>query len=397
VSRQFTVSKVLRYTPLPLLREFFAATTGGDLGLDWDALEPRQMQRVVDAVEALPRPALNAVEAALHRIHDLGCEEGIATLLETAIMNGVVGLQDEMPAQGNHYAAAMWAWLHRRSVFDKAAVWQFLDRLSWWRRRNDLPSLAPRLDPESVGKLGTEISEILKTHQGRGRHCTVDVLTRDETYYFCCYVDDYVTSAAVHDDAGLLVRRDHRPTFEVVFAYEREAGALELFARLPPRLKARLEKSFGDLILGHELGEFGPAYILDHVARRSFPLVTDPEDAVCASIRYLRLRAYGAKEDIALTTDPEDGPWAIYEMLDNYVNWNYLKPDNFEVLAARFRFEFEEVGDRRAGQMTFEVVTPRSCGLRSQPPEFIAVAQKYLARWGVQVQRDPLADNSVAA
>lgn len=397
MSRAFTVSKVLRQTPSPLLREFLVRQTGGDLGLPPDGQRGGDLQPVLDAINRLPLAQRDALEATLHAVFDLACKAGRATILETSRLSGAGDLTDLLPADGGHYGAAMWTWLHRPGVFEEASTWHFLDSLPWWRRRNDLPVAEPRLDAESRECLRREISAILMAHQGRGRHCTVDTLRRGHTHYFCAYADDYVASGMVHDDAGVLFRQTYRPTFEVVFAYEAAAGALELYADLPRALKTRLEEAFADRILGHQLGPWSPAYVLDHLIRRSFTLDTDPEDAVLASIRSIRFRPYGTRQDITLTAEPDDGPWGIYDMLDQYINWSALHIDGLEVRLVKFVFEFEELGDRKEGTLTFDVAVPRSCGLRNQRPEFIAVAQKYLARWGVQVNRASEPAEPVAA
>jgi hypothetical protein len=393
----FTVSKVLRQTPKPLLREFFVNIIGNDLGLPLAGPTTGDLQPILEAVDRLPPAQFNAVEAALHAVFDLACPAGRATILETSRLCGAGDLTELLPGDGGQYGAAMWTWLNRPQVFRDASTWHFLDCLPWWRRRNDLPCVEPRLDRDTRHRLGREISAILMAAEGRGRNCTIDVLTRGQTHYFCNYVDDYVASEMVHDEGGVLVRQNHRPTFEVVFAYEAAAGALEVFAHLPRALKTRLEEAFADLVLDHQLGPWCPAYALDHLIRRSFELTTDPEDAVLASVRSIRFRPYGTRQDVTLTADPEDGPWAIYDMLDEYINWRTLHIDALEVRLVKFLFEFEEVGDRREGTLTFDVAVPRSCGLRNQRQEFIAIAQKYLARWGVQVNRSAQPTSPVAA
>jgi hypothetical protein len=399
VSRTFSLSTIFNQTPAFLLQEFFARTAGGTLGLDWEALPKQKTQPILDALTAQPRSVLDGVEAALHDIFDLASAAGQAALIQTSAECGAGNLAAVLPADLGHYGVALWSWLHRPDVFRDATVWHSFDSLSYWRRRTDLVAATPDTSPDALARLGREVSHTFFTMQSRGLNCTVDVFPRSGTYYFCAHTDDYSATEMAHDETKTLVTRVHRATFQVVFAFDAALGSLELFARVPPKVKARLETVFADVVLGQELGEWNPttSYQLDHLLDRTFPLVTDAADGVRASIRRFRLRPRGSRRSILVSGDPDLGPTDVYDTMDAYLTRMAVQPTAVEVTQATFHIELDERPGRKTGAFSFDVAPPISCGLRNQPQDRIDLGEKYLRHWNVLVDEPSTRTSATAA
>jgi hypothetical protein len=257
----------------------------------------------------------------------------------------------------------------------------------------------PDTSKDARSRLERELSQVFFSMQSRGLDCTVDVVSRGQTHYFCAYPDDYCVTELAHDEAKILIARAHRSTFQVVFALDAAAGTLELFARVPPKVKARLEVVFADVILGQELGEWNPSasYQLDHLLDRNFPLASDAVDGLRASIRRFRLRPRGTRRAIQVVGDPDGKSSDVYETMELYLTRLAVQRETVEVTLATFHFDLDERPGRKAGSFTFDVAPPSSCGLRNHPQDRIDLGEKYLRRWNVLVDGSSNDNRATAA
>ena len=387
-SRQFSIPTVLRMVPNEILGQVFERLGHGDLGICWTGLKEREVEPVLKAISILPRHKQDRIEGALRNLFALACESGIDAIFEAALKCGDLDLPKAMPRETGPYAKAAWAWLHRPDAFEKAVLIHQVDNLSWWRKRRDLPQIPPDTSAEALERIGQAISDLLLIEQGRGQACTVEHFSRsDGTDYFFAHPDDFVQNVTAHDDDGKLTPQILRQTFVMVFAFNADEGSLELFARLPAKLKAKIENLFAQTILGHELGTWTPeaAYELDQLKDRNFRLATDPEDRVRVYIRKMRLSFKNDGRRILL--EVEDGNDSIHDMIDECLNAEHVCLDDVHATLATFTFEFMPLEGRRPGTLTFDVAWPSSCSLRNQRPERIDIALKYMKRWKIDVGR----------
>ncbi len=279
-------------------------------------------------------------------------------------------------------------WLEHPEYFANAGlVWQ-VEQLSWWRKRNDLPCQQPDTSASTLERLAKEISHLLLTSQGRGRLCSVEVLTRGATAYFFVYPDDFVQSVQEHDDEGQLAPRTIRRTFSIVFAYDSESGTLELFAKMPGKLKTKLEELFALHVLGHELTAWQPpaAFAVNQLRHESTTLPVDQQDAISVMVSRLVLGVIGSDQRLTLDADPKHGPRDIYDMIENFINPENLRVQDVVVKSATLLFEFHKLGDRKPGTARVVVTPPNTCNLRNLRPERVELIQKYLVRWGIDVR-----------
>jgi hypothetical protein len=367
-----------------LLRQFFDRIGHDNLGVPWDNLRERDIHAVVDALAGLPRTKYDRIEAILHSVFDLACESGINAILEAGASSGDDALAKEMPRDAGAYSQAMWAWLNRHEIFERASLIHQVDDLTWWRKRTDLPHTSPRHEPDAYRELERCLSELLQREQGRGQVCTVEPFHRNGTDFFVAHPDDFVDNVTVHDDEGKLSPRSLRRTFTIVFAFRAEDGSLELFARVPAKLRPRIEEIFAKTMLGVELGDWKPdAYELNQLKYRSFTLATDPDDCVRVHIRRLRLAVKNSRRRLTVEADPGKAAEDIYDMMDEVLNKERLPLSAVNVTMATLCFEFLPIDGRKAGSMSFDVAYPYTCNLRNHRPERVEMATKYLKRWGI--------------
>ena len=90
-------------------------------------------------------------------------------------------------------------------------------------------------------KLGAVISVHYRSREGRGHLCTVEHRRRKgDLDWFFAYPSDYAAEREGYRNDGKFIRESWRPAFEVVFVYDRVAGALELFAKGGKKQRAEL-------------------------------------------------------------------------------------------------------------------------------------------------------------
>lgn len=228
--------------PNRLLKEFFQRLGLGDLGIPWDQLGEREIEPVIKALSERPRAEQDRIEGEMRSVFDLACDTGMGAIFEGAVRCGECKLSEAMPEDLGPYGKSMWAWLNRPEAFEKALLIHQVEHLSWWRKRNDLPMLPPDMSAAARAQLEEEIASMLTWEQGRGTVCTVEVLERDGTVYFFAHPDDFVQNVTAHDEDGKLAPRTFRATFPIVFAHTQGEGTLELYAKLPAKLKWKSTK-----------------------------------------------------------------------------------------------------------------------------------------------------------
>ena len=384
MSRHFSVPKVLRMTPNRLLKEFFSRLGHELLSLDWRRVGERQVEPLLLTMSWLPRSAQDQIESALAQIFELSCETGWRAVLEVARQDGEVDAVLRLSEQAGSYERAMRIWLDHPKLFEQAALIHQVENLTRWRKRTGLPQVQPRITPASIREFSLALSECLKREEGRGQNCTVEYFRRrDAADVFVAYPDDFLQTITLHDEHGQLAPRSIRQTFELVFAFQAEEGTLELFAKVAPALKPKLESVFAQVILGADLSPKGGSrpYDLNRLKDRYFCLETDPNDHVAASISRLRLDVphFGR-----FTVEPTGGSSGdVFEVIDECLNSHAVCWEDVNISLATFRFQFEPVSGRQPGSLSFDVTFPDHCCIKSRRPERIELTRKYLRRWRI--------------
>ena len=371
-------------TPNALLKAFFEKLNHAEMGIPWDGLGEREIAPLLHAISQLTSSEQDEVELALHSVFNLACDDGINAMIEAALRAGDPDFAQTMPQEVGPYDKAMWTFLNHPEIFESASRIHHVDGLSWWRKRSDLPKHDGQLPAERIPALAEEVRQLLGESLGRVKNCTIEPLHRvDGTECFFCNPDDHVRTITEHDPHGHLQPKSIRATFPVVFAYNGKEGTLELYAKIPGKLKPKLEAAFARTMLGVELGVWKPdaVYRLNHLKDPMFELLVDPEDGVRARITAMRLCCRNSDREITIRIDGDTDE--IQLALSQLLSDQYTSLAEMDVSLATFNFEFDAVDGRKPGSATFDVAFPSSCGLRNQRPERIALIQKYLKRWNV--------------
>ncbi|MGL4595152.1 MAG: hypothetical protein ACRC2T_02715 [Thermoguttaceae bacterium] len=381
MKRQFSLGTVFRMSDKSLLRAFFESFSDEAEGIGWEDVNRRNIHDLQHFFDALPPQIRAQAEVALRNIHALACEKGMEALVEAAAtQESDEAWTEVLLSTRNLYSKSLFTWLYHREVFEFAGQFFEVDARSWWRKRIDLPKITPQLDDETRENLEDEIEMLLKTTQGRGYTCTVEMTARaGGVYYFFAHPDDYVRDSLVHDDTGELIHQPIRQTFEVVFAYNSMEGSSELSARLPQRLRESLEAIFLRHVLGVEpVTEEQIPYDLSMLLDPRFEPVARPEDRLEIFVNSITLDWNEGYTISYLTQGSRSIREFIFERIQNSLDNRRLV-----VKKARFRFVFyQETG--RPKTLTFEIGAPFTCTLKNQAPEHVEMAHRYLKQWRIE-------------
>ena len=390
MTQPFNPKRVLRQISNPLLQEFFERQRH-PLDVEWDAISNTQVDDIFDAWQRLPEEPRKAIEIVFHDVHEMANEEGVRVIIEEGQNHGE-NLSPLLETMDSRYDKAIWTFMNRPDVWDASVWFAKADSLSFgrsWVKRGNMPVAEPRTDVEGLQALRDAMSALYRDRQGRGHHSRVEHFPRGSNHdYFFVYLSDYADTYINFDDSGHFQRTPERRAFEVVFAYDREARTLEMYAKGGRKVIEPLQRVFARVILGESLGPEDPGakpYQLDGLMNRTFPFPTDPEDGVVeVSVRSLRLSILGRRRGrITLEADPEKGHKHIYEMLDEDLNRKQLPRTILHVTKATFNFRLN--GSGRSKSLTFTVSYPNSCDLKSKREEQRVLGEKYLKKWGIDV------------
>jgi hypothetical protein len=369
-------------TEKSLLRLFFESF-GADVGqVPWDNLKRNDIADLQKLFDELPPNKRDQAEIALRHIHSLACEQGMEELSKAAeSFQHDESWNEFFQSQKSLYTKSLSAWLDYRDIFDHAVQFFEVDSLTWWRKRLDLPKIKPSFDINIRNGLEEDIETLLKTTQGRGYTCTVEMAVRPNgVYYFFAHPDDYVHDSLVHDNDRLLVHQTIRQTFEIVFAYNSIEGTSELSAKLPKRIKESLEGIFLKHILGIDASEdeekpFDLSMLLDP----NFKLTTLPDDNLQVFVNGITFN-WGTDYTVGYFAKGSDSvrEFAL-ERIGDAVNHQRIV-----VKRARFRFVFLCADQGKPRTLTFEIGPPFTCTLKNQQPDRVEKAHYYLKQWRME-------------
>jgi len=362
------------------------------LDVPWDDLKQTQVDDIFGVWQALPEHDRRAIEIVLHEVNEMATEDGVRAIVEEANDQGNEELIAEIEEYDSRYDKAVWTYIKARDVWDVAVRFARADSLSrgrYWVKRMDLPAMEPNTSDKAIAELEKALSAFFLAIQARGRLCKIEHYVRARGVdYFFAYLDDYADTYINFDERGEFARTPERRAFEVVFAYDRDHGTLEMYARGGKKVNGPLQEIFCRVILGEELGpedRHSHPYELNGLINRHIGFPTDPEDGIeSVRIRKLRLSVKGmARRRITLEADPDGGLDDIYDMMEQYLDQERIPASILNVTQAGFKITFDQQEGERQRSLSFEVSYPNSSNLKSKPERLREIGEKYLRNWGV--------------
>lgn len=399
MGRPYVLSRFLRQTPNRLLNQYFTECALLRT-VDFDTPKEREIDAIQEAITALPEADRQKVEADFRDIDALASERGFRAMMDEAawhVRNSPQqyghdrDLKQRLANADGEHARAMWVFLSRKDYWHGAMRFFEADMVapSYWQKRKNLPKLDPRLDAASIAAFAVALGQYFHVLHGRGSHCHVEGLRRNELYYLFCFGQDYAQAPQEWVD-GKLDRRPRNPTHEIIFIYSKEEGKLDTYSKGGKREVPDLEAIFADAILGHKKLEpkvdDNRIYDLDVLKDRNFQFAYSPDSKIDkVVVRGLRLSPrFGDSTQFTLKGDYNTDPKSVYEALLKLSRGVPL--DQLQVTQAELGVHFRRDGILRQRTVPAVLTYPNRCSLRYDGLDLIA--RKMLADSGIE-PREP--------
>jgi len=363
LAAQYSNKQFFRQAPNQSLAAFFDAK-GVELEVDFTTLKESDADAIQAALNKLPDSQIAEIEAEFQNINALACEGGAVALVDEAGFHPDDEFVEAIEAIEGFHAKAMWAFLNKPKYWSGAAMFLHADNVSpsYWKKRNDLPSLPPHVDDEDIDALQAAIGDYFFEKQGRGKNCKVEPYRRNQKEYFFSYPEDFAQTA-IEWVGGRLKNQAHHPAFEVIFVYCEAEGSLDIYAPKNSKEVSDLQALFAKHILKLDaLDEWvkdKTVYELNPVIDDGFEFKIEPSSGI-DSVLVTSLRATlkrDKKQRITIEADAHKDPNAVYTLLDE------LALPSYDVTQLSIKVIFEAVGNARAKTRSFKITYPNSCAL----------------------------------
>jgi hypothetical protein len=363
MAAQYSNRHFFRKTPNHFIALFFEAK-GIVLDVDFGQLKENGAEALQTSLNTLTDGQITDIEAEFQDVNALACEGGITALVDEASFHNDDAFIEEIACIDGFHAKAMWAFLYKPKYWHGAAMFLHADNVSpsYWKKRNDLPSVPPQVEAEDIRALASAISGYFFHKEGRGKNCKVEPYRRNQKEYFFAYPEDFAQSA-VEWVGGTLKSQAHHPAFEIIFVYCEAEGSLDIYAPKNSKAIADLQVMFAKNILKLETLAKDVidkrVYELAPVVEDDFEFKIDPSSGI-TSVLVTKLRVtikHDKKQRITIEADTHKNPDSVLILLEQ------LKLPAYYVSQVTLKVTFEAIGNKRAKTRTVNITHPNSCAL----------------------------------
>lgn len=380
MSPRYTPKVFLRQAPNRLLQSYFAAK-GLLLDLPWKDLKETKIEPIHQAVLGLKEAERRDIGRDFRAVWELATRRGSGLLIRIAKQRGV-DLATAAASRRTPYERALSAFLDHPEVFAEAtaaARWELLPR-GLMEKRNGLPKIAPDTSESALANFAAVLAQYYQEEQGRGEHCKVEHFAQSHLDYFFAYPADYWNTLLGYEADGELARRDWKPAFEVVIAYDQSAGTVEICAEGGSKVRADLGARFARAVL-HVDQDPAPLpeaeYNLQNLLHRDFLFSTLPDENVeFVRVKSIRVRWPGAqKRYVTFDVDGRDIHANVHDLIEDVLGSRSVERERLVVVAASIQAVFSN------RSVSFDLAWPSTCSLADTPEEL--TLKGCLKRWGV--------------
>ena len=330
MASQYSHKQFFRRTPNAFLARYFDSRLI-PLELDFSDIKENDSDAIFEAFTGLSEAQQGDIEAQFQDMHAMACEAGIQALIDEAEFHQDEEFTEQIAEVDGFHAKVIWAFLEKETYWRGATMFLHADNVaySYWKKRNDLPSVPPHVDDVDIQQLADAISAFFHKTEGRGKNCKVEPYRRYEKEYFFAYPEDYAQSRVEWVSNSLKTRARH-PAFEIIFVYSQEEGSLDIYAPKNTKAVPELQKLFAKAILKLDTLKDGEidkrVYDLKPVTDKEFEFQIEPEMGI-ESVEVTRLRLkllHGTMRRITLEANTSQNPRAVYELLDEITPPEYM-------------------------------------------------------------------------
>ena len=389
------LTKMIRSTPVPALKDFFE-NRYEDLpaNLNWAGTDQEITSSLLNAIENMTEEGRLRVVNDAERVSAMADEPG-----QTALY-GVIDDRAILDGLANAHDRAFWVFLNQRVSFRHAEEVRFTDerrRGRSWDGFIGEVDCTVRRDQVSIGDFRAALRERFASN-----NVQVDIFRRVrptfdgedcELVQITVYREGLPNDHFAFDDGGELIRRAYRPVFEAAMTYEPSTGVIEVVAN-DRESRAELAQFMARHLLGVEFSsEKVPMRQYDlSVLRDRFDFPTDLDDGIeRVEVRQLRLMPIDNVGRRVTLENLAKAGGTIWEMADEEFGATNPLRRGWVITQAKLAIKFHPKGEARRGRsLTLSVTMPHGCNLKDQTEQEQLIGEKYLRRWGILVDDQPL-------
>jgi hypothetical protein len=363
MARDFSPITFFQRTPNALLGHYFQKKHGVLSEIAFGELEENSQtaDAIYQAFSALPESQQAKIEAECQDIESMAHQAGVTALIDEATdFHKNADFPEAINQQDSFHGKVMWTYLEYPNYWAGATSNLYAENIpdASWNKRNDLPHVAPHVEPEDTERLADALSHYFRKKEGRGRHCQVDVYRKGNKENFFAHLSDF-GQANPEWEGNNLKPRARLPSFEIIFVYIRSEGSLDIYAPGNTKYVEDLQHVFAECILKlGKLDEYtkdNQVYRLDRLGNREFEF-RKPENSGIQSVLIKRLRLAllgGGKRKVTVEANPTHNPKAVYDLIDK------LNPPPFHVTQAEIKVTFlAPLPGTRSKTRTFRISYP---------------------------------------
>ncbi|MFK5949176.1 MAG: hypothetical protein QM500_10465 [Methylococcales bacterium] len=381
---QYSHKQFFRRVPHIQLANYFKSK-GIELNIDFTKHKGKESEALFEVFISFTIELQATIEAEFQDINAMACEGGVAALIDEAGFHKDEAFVGSIAAIDGFHAKVIWTFLNRKDYWRGASMFLHADnvRPSYWKKRNDLPSVPPHVDDDDIKMLAKAISHFFYTKEGRGKNCKVEPYRRNDKEYFFAYPEDFAQSGVewVSDTLKTLA---HHPAFEIIFVYSQSEGSLDIYAPKNTKAVSELQKHFAKTILKLKTLPEGTidqrVYELKPVADIDFEFKAAPEAGIASVVvtqMRLKLR-HSENRRITLEANTKHNPKAVYDLLKS------LNLPAYEITQVGLKVNFDDVEGRKLKSRSFKITYPNSCALNHDGKDLII--RNMLAQSGIEPQ-----------
>lgn len=381
----YTPRLFLRQVPNGLLQAYFAKRNQLQ-EIQWDRFAETDVEPIHQALLQLPETHRREIGGHFRAISEMARREFTPWLIRVA-RESSLDLVSTLRRKSCAHEMAFWTFLNHPAVFEEArtlAHWERLPRRSM-EKRDGLPAMTPQITPDALEQFGAGLAEYFQAYQGRGEHCRVEHLLRSgHIDFFFAYPADYADVLIGYEDDGNFSRRQWKPAFEVIVAYDRLAGTVDLYAEGTKDIRDEIAVIFTRSILqldSEPLRVAKPPYNLQLLLQPGFQFPTAPEDNLrWFKLKAIRVQKHNSEERILFDAGSGDHTRSVHALMDEALNEMNLPREKLSVTQATFQAAFE-TGRKRPKSVSFTITHPAGCTLRDSDEDL--TLRRCLRQWQI--------------
>lgn len=394
MAQDLDIPHFFKRAPKEWLRRYFDAR--GALGdVDWRSVTTRNVAPLMEAFLNLHEGERGEMVEDFVNVRLLATPAGKIQIIDEADFHGVQGeVARHLSELDDIYACAFYVLLEQKACWDGAVFYATADGKPkrYWRKRINLPRLG-RLPTEDDGKaLSAAVTDVFRTKEGRGDHCTVQQFRRGEKgerEYFFAYSQDHKLNTIQYQN-GQMTKRPYNPAFEVIFVLNDKEQTLTIWHQGQGGRVKDLQQAFARAVLKQEISRDSPrddrVYDLGCFLQPGFSFQPAPELGISkVEVRKIAIRVLGDNPHVVSIDLGADSDSQILsgriEAIMAGIPTTLCKVAR---IGCRVTFE-QKPREERAKTRSFDLAWPNSCSLQNDA-HGIAI-QRLLSDHGIEPKK----------